>query len=95
MAISTLTRASTADRERVIGRLRAGHESERLSLETFSDRVELAFAARHREQLAELVADLPEHGRGTRAVLTAVTAVSQWTAEVEAAWRHARLPRLS
>ena len=87
-------RASAAERERVIRRLREGHESERLSLETFADRVELAYTARHREQLAELVADLPERGRGTRAVLSAVTTVSRWTAEVEAAWRHARLPRL-
>lgn len=87
-------RASAAERERAIQRLRAGHESERLSLETFADRVELAYSARHREELAELVADLPEHGPGTRAVLTAVTAVSRWTAEVEAAWRHARLPKL-
>jgi FHA domain/Domain of unknown function (DUF1707) len=87
-------RASAAERERVIQRLRAGRESERLSLETFADRVELAYSARHREQLAELLADLPEHGRGTRAVLNAVTAVSRWTAELEAAWRHARLPRL-
>jgi hypothetical protein len=87
-------RVSAAERERVIERLRAGRESDRLSLETFADRVELAYAVQHREQLAELVADLPEHGRGARAVLTAVTAVSRWTAELEAAWRHARLPRL-
>jgi hypothetical protein len=87
-------RASAAERERVIQRLRAGREDDRLSLETFSDRVELAYSARHRDELAELLADLPEHGRATRAVLSAVTAVSRWTAEVEAAWRHARLPRL-
>ncbi|HZC29400.1 MAG TPA: DUF1707 and FHA domain-containing protein [Gaiellaceae bacterium] len=86
---------SAAERERVIRRLRTSCEHDRLSLDTFADRVELAYSATHRGQLAELVADLPDHGRAARAVLGAVTAVSRWTAELEAAWRHARLRRLA
>ena len=87
-------RASAAERERVIRRLRASRLSDRLSLETFTDRVELAYAATSREQLLELLADLPEPGRVERALLAGVTTASRWTATIEWAWRRARLPRL-
>ena len=52
-------RPSAAERELVIRRLREGCEDERLSLDTFSARVEEAYAAASRAELEELVGDLP------------------------------------
>jgi hypothetical protein len=78
----------------VISRLRAAHEAERLSLETFVDRVDVAYAATSRDELAETVADLPDTGLVARAVVTTAAALSRWTALYQVAWRRARLPRL-
>jgi FHA domain-containing protein/uncharacterized protein DUF1707 len=88
-------RASAAERERAVERLHASRVSDRLSLETFAERVELAYSAKSREQLAELVADVRERGPMERAVAAGVTTVSRWAATVEWAWRSARLPRLA
>jgi hypothetical protein len=52
-------RASDDTRERVAKRLRDGCVDGRISFETLSVRLERVFAAREREQLRELVADLP------------------------------------
>jgi FHA domain/Domain of unknown function (DUF1707) len=93
--VSVPPRASAAERERAIRRLREGRVSERLSLETFAERVELAYAAENREQLDELLADLRQRGPMERAVAAGVTTVSRWAATVEWAWRRARLPRLA
>jgi FHA domain/Domain of unknown function (DUF1707) len=87
-------RASAAERERAVRRLRAGRLSDRLSLETFAERVELAYSATSREQLSALLVDLPERGPVERAVIASVTAVSRWAATLEWAWHSARLPRL-
>ena len=88
-------RPSEAERERAVRALRERQVEGRLSLDTFSRRVERAYAARNRDQLEELLADLP--GRGlVRRVLTAVTArTSALAAEVQAAWREPRTPRLA
>jgi hypothetical protein len=80
---SPAPRASAAERERVVRRLRAGRLSDRLSLDTFAERVDLAYSARSREQLFELVADLPAQSALERAVLAGVTTVSRWAATVE------------
>ena len=87
-------RPSAAERERVIRRLRAGREEERLSLETFVERVDVVYTARSRHELAAVVADLPESGRVGRAVLAGADALGRWTALFAATWHHARLPRL-
>lgn len=87
-------RASAAERERAVRRLRAGRVNERLSLETFAERVELAYGATNRAQLSELVADLPDVGPVERAVVAGVTTLSRWTATIEWAWRKSRRPRL-
>ena len=51
--------ASSADRERAVGVLRAGFTEGRLTLDELNDRVALAYAARTYEQLWGLTADLP------------------------------------
>ncbi|WP_240483339.1 DUF1707 SHOCT-like domain-containing protein, partial [Streptomyces pathocidini] len=51
-------RLSDADRDRVIEVLREGTAQGRLSQDTFLRRMELAFAARGRDELDALTADL-------------------------------------
>jgi hypothetical protein len=53
------TRASDADRERVVGWLRDGHFHGRLTVEELDERIARAYAAVTRGELAELVVDLP------------------------------------
>ena len=52
-------RASDADRERVVEILRIGHVDGRLTLAELEERSATAYAARTREELAPLTADLP------------------------------------
>ena len=52
-------RASDAERDATVGRLSAAAGEGRLTLEEFSQRMELATAARTRAELDRLVADLP------------------------------------
>jgi DUF1707 SHOCT-like domain len=54
-----LMRASDADRQQVVDRLRAAFEDGRLKLEEFTERVELAYQAVTYGDLAKLRADLP------------------------------------
>jgi FHA domain-containing protein/uncharacterized protein DUF1707 len=91
----TLSRPSAAEREQVIAQLRAARVSERLSLDTFAARVELAYSATNREQLSGLLADLRAQSSLERAVAAGVTTVSRWAATIEWAWRSARLPQLA
>lgn len=88
-------RPSDAERERALSALRASSLEGRMSLDTFSGRVERAFAARSRAQLDELISDLPERHRLVRPLSAAVAALSALTAELEAAWREPRVPRLA
>jgi hypothetical protein len=52
-------RASDAERERVVGRLRRAAAEGRLTVEELDERSERAYAARTREELAALLEDLP------------------------------------
>jgi hypothetical protein len=52
-------RASEAEREEAVEELRRHAEAGRLDMDELEQRVEAAFAARTREELAELRADLP------------------------------------
>jgi hypothetical protein len=52
-------RASDAERERTVARLRVAGGEGRLTLDELAQRVEAAYGARTDAQLAELVADLP------------------------------------
>jgi FHA domain/Domain of unknown function (DUF1707) len=88
-------RPTAADRARVVDALRAGCEEERLSVDTFSARVEAAYAARSRRQLEALVEDLGRPSPVARAARTAVGRLSRTTARVQAAWRYPRTPSLA
>jgi hypothetical protein len=57
--------ASDAERERSIALLRVAVGEGRLSLEEFSERVELAHAARTDQELARLARDLPDSATGS------------------------------
>jgi FHA domain/DUF1707 SHOCT-like domain len=87
-------RPSFGERERVARRLRGAYADERLSVDTLSHRLDIAYAARSHDELEWLVADLPEQHGLMRAAVTAVTAVSRWSRQLEAAWREPRTPRL-
>ncbi|HST38246.1 MAG TPA: DUF1707 domain-containing protein [Conexibacter sp.] len=57
-------RASDAEREQTVERLRTAAGEGRLTLEELSDRIEAASGARTREELARLTGDLPAAGAG-------------------------------
>jgi hypothetical protein len=59
-------RASDADRERTVERLRRGAAEGRLEPEELEERVEAALAARTRRELEPLTADLPSDRRARR-----------------------------
>ncbi|MEU6083964.1 DUF1707 and FHA domain-containing protein [Streptomyces sp. NPDC047108] len=87
-------RLSDADRDRVIDLLREGAAQGRLSQDTFVRRMELAFAARGREDLDALTADLPQESGLSRVVLGTVARLSSFSARVRRAWFLERLPKL-
>ncbi|XVQ84531.1 FHA domain-containing protein [Microbispora siamensis] len=88
-------RASDGDRERALSELRDRAAEGRLSMETFVGRVDLALRARSRNELDELVADLPHRGRWRRRITDAVASVSELSSRIESAWRRPRMPRLA
>src|SRR3954466_7024720 len=88
-------RASDLERERAVRKLRERSLEGRLSVDTFSRRVGRAYGARSREELDELVRDLPRPGLAGRLVTGAVSRVSALVAQVEEAWRQPRIPRLA
>jgi len=65
-------RASDAEREALVERLNAATGEGRLDLDEFSERLELAYAARTRSELEALVEDLPEAGPGPAAAAAPV-----------------------
>ncbi len=66
--------------------LRAGSVDGRLSIDTFSERIERTFAARSRAELDEVVADLRRPGPLRRALLRSVAWWSALEADLRAAW---------
>ena len=64
-------------------------------MDTFSGRLESAYGARSREELGELVRDLPPRGRIPRLLAGVVSAVSALSMQLEDAWRRPRIPRLA
>lgn len=87
-------RPSAADRERVALVLRRACLDERLSVETFSTRLELLYAARTRAELDRLLSDVPELSVVGRMLLSVVAWVSRWSNEIQIAWRVPRTPRM-
>jgi hypothetical protein len=87
-------RASDLERERAARALRHSSVDGRISLDTFSRRIEETYRARSREELGELVADLPRRSP-LGLVARTVERASGAFAEIEAAWRRPRAPVLT
>jgi hypothetical protein len=64
-------RASDAEREQTVARLRDASAEGRLTLEEFTDRMTTAYDAQTHAELEQLVRDLPERAAATPAVRTA------------------------
>jgi hypothetical protein len=60
-----IVRASDAERDQVVARLRDGSVEGRLTLEEFTERMTTAYEARTHGELDELVRDLPERATAT------------------------------
>jgi hypothetical protein len=88
-------RPSTDDRERVVRVLRDRSVEGRLSTDTFADRVGLAYNAKSRSELAELVSDVRPASGPRRLLLAAIEWISALDADIEAAWARPRLPSLA
>ena len=93
--VSDVPRPSIAERERVAQRLRGACADERLSLETFSARLDLVYSTRNQAELRALVSDLPEPNPVGRIVLAATAWASSWTWRLGDAWSRPRTPNLS
>ncbi|MFD0412704.1 FHA domain-containing protein [Streptomyces sp. NPDC127108] len=87
-------RLTDAERERALEVLREGAALGRLSHDTFVRRMELALAARRRDELDALTADLRTESRWSKLVLGSVGAVSGFTVKLRRAWQSERLPKL-
>jgi FHA domain/Domain of unknown function (DUF1707) len=85
-------RPSVADRERVARILRDRSVEGRLSLDTYSERIERLYGARNHDELDELVCDVQPAAAPRRLLLGLVEWVSRIVADVEAAWERPRLP---
>jgi FHA domain/Domain of unknown function (DUF1707) len=88
-------RPSDADRERAIRALRERSVEGRLSFDTFVRRIDRAFRARSRGELAALLDDLPPQGRLARRLTDAAFALSTLGVRVRAAWQEPRLPQIT
>ena len=60
----TRTRSSTVERERIASILRAAAEAGLLTLDEADERMGVCYQSQYRDELAPLVADLPDRGRG-------------------------------
>jgi hypothetical protein len=88
-------RVSDAARERALRELRQAAVQGRLNSDSFVRRLDDALRRRNRDDLADLVRDLPGHSRLEGAVVWRVRAVSWWLLRVRHAWQQPRLARLS
>jgi hypothetical protein len=87
-------RVSDAERERALRELREAAVQGRLSSDSFLRRLDDALRSRNRDDLADLVRDLPGHSRLKDAVLRRVRATSLWLLQVRHAWQQPRTTRL-
>jgi hypothetical protein len=87
-------RPSRGDRERVARVLRHAAAEERLSWETFAQRIDIVYAARTRAELDRVLADLPEPTYFRRFLLTTTTSASRMCSDLAAAWRQPKLPQM-
>jgi hypothetical protein len=75
--------------------LREGSADGRLSIDTFSERIERLLGARSRAELDSLVADVRPSGRVRRGLARSVAWWSALAADVTAAWQRPRVPVLA
>ena len=75
--------------------LREGSIDGRLSIDTFSERIERTFAARSRGELDAVVADLKPPGAMRRAMMRAVAWCSSLERDMRAAWHRPHVPVLA
>jgi hypothetical protein len=75
--------------------LREGSADGRLSIDTFSERIERAFTARSRDELDSLAADLRPPGALRRALMRTVAWWSTLDRDVRAAWQRPYVPVLA
>ncbi len=75
--------------------LRAGSADGRLSIDTFSERIERLLTARSRGELDALVADVRPPGRLRRVMLRAVAWWSTLDRDLRAAWQRPHMPVLA
>jgi len=88
-------RASDEERDRIVRQLRERAVDGRLSHDSFIWRVERAMRARDRDELNDVVRDLPPEGRVTRVLTSAATSLSTMVTRVRAAWEAPQLMPLS
>ena len=88
-------RPSAADRERIATTLRERSAEGRISLDTFSERLDRLYAAGSQAELEELVSDVRPAGALRRRLLHAIERASQLHADFQAAWARPRLPVVS
>jgi FHA domain/Domain of unknown function (DUF1707) len=87
-------RPTQGERERIVRALRSSSLDGSLSVDTFERRVARAYAASTRDQLDELLADVPRGRAAGSTVARAAGWLSGVTAGAQSAWREARVPRL-
>jgi FHA domain/Domain of unknown function (DUF1707) len=75
--------------------LREGSADGRLSIDTFSERIERAFTARTRDELDSLAADLRPPGRFRRSLMRTVAWWSTLDRDVRTAWQRPYVPVLA
>jgi FHA domain-containing protein/uncharacterized protein DUF1707 len=75
--------------------LRAGSAEGRLSIDTFSERIERLLGARSKGELDALVADVRPPGRMRRTIMRAVAWWSTLDRDLRAAWQRPHVPVLA
>lgn len=85
-------RPSIADRDRIARILRDRSVEGRLSLDTYSERIERLYGARSEDELDDLVSDVQPASAPRRLLLRLVESLSRIAADLEAAWERPRIP---
>jgi hypothetical protein len=88
-------RVSDAEREQALRELREAAVEGRLSDDSFVRRLDLALRSPSRDDLADLLGDLPGRSRVGDAMLQRVRAASLFAVRLRGAWRQPRLARLT
>jgi hypothetical protein len=88
-------RPSAAERERIARVLRERTLEDRMSPDTFSDRVERVYGARSQSELEQLLCDVQPAAAPRRLLLGFVEWLSRLGADLGAAWERPRIPVLA